>query len=97
MTDHELVQIMAAKLGAFEKGSMPLHQIVGELKGLQDSLNTPKPDWIEQFDKERFALEEVNALRLDEESSGEDQYDDFVREKTSRLRELIEAYPESTL
>lgn len=94
MTNEELVQIMAAKLRAFEDGSMPLHQIVGELQVLNDNLDTPEIAWVEQFNEELFALEEINAVRLDEGYSGEDPYDDFVQEKVSRVRSLIEHYPE---
>ena len=93
MTNDELVQIMAAKLRAFEDGSMQLHQVVGELQALNDNLDTPEISWVEQFNKELFALEEVNAIRLDEGYSGKDPYDDFVQEKVSRVRALVEHYP----
>ena len=96
MTNDELVQIMAARLRAFEDGSIRLHQVVGELQALQDNFDTPEVAWVEQFDKELFALEEVNAIRLDEGYAGEDPYEDFVQEKVSRVRALIEHYPEVT-
>ena len=94
MTSDELVQIMAAKLRAFEDGSMRLHQVVGELQALNDNLDTPEVSWVEQFNKELFALEEVNAVRLDEDYAGKNTYDDFVQEKVSRIRALVEHYPE---
>ena len=72
---------------------MPLSQIVGELEALQHNLESTEEDWIERFDKERFALEEVNAVRLDEEYSGSDEHDPLIEETVSRLRSLIETFP----
>lgn len=96
MTDHQVLQLMIEKLCSFEAGRMPLHQLVGELKALQDSLCAAEEVWLEQFDKERFVLEEINALRLDEDYSGSNDYDNSAAQRVDRLKALIEAFPNST-
>lgn len=93
MKDHETLEIIKARLQAFKGGRIPLSQIVGELEALQDNLESAEEDWIERFNKERFALEEINAIRLDEEYSGSDEYDLLIEETVSRLRSLIETFP----
>lgn len=79
-----------ARLEAFERGALPLHQLVGDLKGVQDSLPEPEPNWKSDFDKYRFALEEVNALRLDEGGAEDNEYSQFVAEAVRKLKALLD-------
>ena len=93
MTDSELLTQARRRLDLFEEGALPLHQLVGDLRGIQDSLATRNESWLAAFDKERFALEEVNAVRLDEEYNGTDSLDGFVRTTVGKLRLLVDQYP----
>ena len=89
MSIDDLMKLAKSRLEMFERGSLPLHQLVGDLKGIQDSLPDPAPSWKDDFDKHGFALEEVNALRLDEDFEGGDEHDDFVASTVKKLKELV--------
>ena len=86
MDNTDVLNDMVARLDLFEKGRVPLHQLVGELKVLQDDLKGVDDAWLAEFDRLRFALEEVNAIRLDEEYSGSDEYDAFLTKTVEKLK-----------
>ena len=94
MTDGELLTQARHRLDLFEEGALPLHQLVGDLRGIRDSLATRSKSWLAAFDREWFALEEVNAVRLDEEYSGTDSLEGFVRTTVGKLRLLVDEEPE---
>jgi hypothetical protein len=43
MNADELMKLAKSRLEMFERGILPLHQLVGDLKGIQDSLPDPSP------------------------------------------------------
>ena len=89
MNISEILDNVLSCLTQFKSGAVPLHQLVGELKVLQDDIEGVDEVWLAEFDRLRFALEEVNAIRLDEEYSGSDEYDSFVDETVEKLESLI--------
>lgn len=73
---------------------MPLHWVVPQLDAVANTLYAPEPSWVEQVNEEILELEIVNALSLNEGHIVKYPHDDFVQEKVSRIRALIEHYPE---
>ncbi|GIW97145.1 MAG: hypothetical protein KatS3mg111_0478 [Pirellulaceae bacterium] len=90
MNNNDVLNDVVSCLNLFERGSIPLHQLVGELKVLQDDLEGFDDAWLAEFDRLRFALEEVNAIRLDEEYSGSDEYDSFLTETVEKLKAHVQ-------
>jgi hypothetical protein len=89
MNSVELTKMVRERLEAFEAGGVPLHQLVGDLRSIQDSFPTPKPAWLKEFDRLRFGLEEVNAVRLAEENVASDLHEDLVRTSVAKLKALL--------
>ena len=77
------------RLELFESRAIPLHQLVGDLKSVQDSLSEPPPRWLGDFDRLCFTLEEVNALRLDG-SSESGEHEELVKNTVRDLKQLID-------
>jgi hypothetical protein len=90
MNAFELKDLAMARLEAFQRGAVPLHQLVGDLQSILDNLPKPEPSWKLDFDKYNFALEEVNALRLDESNRDQDGHEDFVKATVQKLKDLLE-------
>ncbi len=53
-------------LDAYEKGHIPLDRLVARLEQLQGLAGSQPEGWHNNFFREWMALEEVNALTLDE-------------------------------
>lgn len=91
MKTQELMNLARSRLELFESGAIPLHQLVGDLKSVQESLSDPAPRWLGDFDRLRFTLEEVNALRLDASSTENSGHEELVRSTINDLKRLIDA------
>lgn len=78
-----------ARLEAFEAGAVPLHQLVGDLRSIQDSFSTPTPAWLKEFDRLRFGLEEVNAVQLAEGNLASELHEEFVQTCVKKLKALL--------
>jgi hypothetical protein len=89
MTDRELFSTMKRRIELFASRRLPLHQLVNDLKSLESGLISVSQSWHSKFQKEWIALEEVNAIRLDEEYSGSDDFEVFLNETCGRLLQLI--------
>ena len=89
MNTVDLLKLAKERLELFESGGIPLHQLVGDLKSVQDSLRETLPRWTRDFDSLRFALEEVNALRLDGSSESGEQ-EKLVQRSVRDLKRLID-------
>ena len=77
-------------LSGYDCKKVGLHQLVSELTVLQDSLTGMPAHWLTEFDRLRFALEEVNAVILDEgQTTRADDYERFVCDLVEQLRELV--------
>lgn len=90
MKTEELIELARDRLELFESGAIPLHQLAGDLKSVQDSLSEPLPGWFGDFDRLRFTLEEVNALRLDEGSAENAEHEELVKNTVRDLTQLID-------
>jgi len=91
MNSRNILDNVLSCLELFESGRMPLHQLASELKVLQDDIDGVDNAWLVEFDRLRSGLEEVNAIRLDEQYSVTDEYDSLVNERVKRLRAHISA------
>jgi len=89
MTDTELLSSMRRRIELFASRQLPLHQLVNDLESLESGLISVSQGWHFAFQKEWIALEEVNAIRLDEEYSGSDDLEVFLKETCERLLQLI--------
>jgi hypothetical protein len=72
MMDTEMLLLMRRRIELFTSRALPLHQLVNDLKSLEGGLISVGQSWRSEFEKQWIALEEVNAIRLDEEYSGSD-------------------------
>jgi hypothetical protein len=89
MNTNKIFSDVLSCLERYLNGSMPLHQLSAELKVLQDDIEGMPNSWVIEFDKLRSALEEVNAIRLDEDYTGSNEHDDFVRQTVEKLKSLV--------
>jgi len=61
-----LITLIGNLLCSYQRGSIPFHRLVSEIKVAFDSLQDMDNEWKKEFDEIWFGLEEVNALALDE-------------------------------
>ena len=86
------LQLMLAKLAAFESGQLALSSLISELEGLFNTLHLADPDWQEGFWDSWGDLEISYALALNRGWKSLDEVrEQIVLQAVADLRSLINA------
>ncbi len=88
--DQKQYQLMKNYIEQYENGSLKLDRLINLLDALIEVLETPQPDWKENFRSEWWTLEQIYSLELETgNQSLEIESQNLIKDTIFNLKSLL--------